>query len=109
MQATFWQKGNALDYQNNGDAVIAAGSVVSLNTRIGVASAPIAPDQVGVVHVEGVFILPKQDGVIALGAPVFWYAAGRQITTTAGSNIPAGYAVKAATAGDEVVYVKLLG
>ncbi|MCL2563598.1 MAG: DUF2190 family protein [Oscillospiraceae bacterium] len=109
MKATFWQAGNALDYQNTGNTVIEAGSVVDLNTRIGVAGTNIQPEQVGSVHVEGVFVMPKAAGAIALGAAVFYNSTAGNITTTGGGNTPAGYAVQAAAADGVTVYVKLLG
>ena len=59
--ATYVQRGEALDYTNSTEAVIPAGSVISLTTRIGVAGTNIDPGAVGSIHVVGVFSMDKTD------------------------------------------------
>lgn len=105
MNAKYWQKGETLDY--TATTAVRNGDVVSLNTRIGVAGNDIAKGETGVVHVEGVFELPKAAGAVTLGAAVYWDADVKNITTT--EKIPAGYAVASAADGDATVLVKLLG
>ena len=65
MSAKYWQKGEAIDY--TAAAKIAAGDVVNLATRIGVAAADIAAGETGAVYVTGVFEMPKATGAVTLG------------------------------------------
>lgn len=108
MKATYWQKGDTLDYKNNTEATIEANTVINLVTRVGIAGTSIPAGEVGTVHVSGVFEMDKvaAEG-IALGTLV--YFTGTAITATATDNTPAGYAITAAAAADATVYVKLLG
>ena len=95
MSAKYWQKGEAIDY--TAAAKIAAGDVVNLATRIGVAAADIAAGETGAV---------------TLGQALYWVVADENISTAAGTepaNIPAGWAVAAAESADTTVLVKLLG
>lgn len=107
-KAIYWQRGESLDYVNATDATIAANTIVSLGTRIGVVGTDILPGEKGSLHVTGVYEIPKSGaGAITMGAAVYFDGTG--ITTTASSNTPAGYAAQAAASGDSVVLVKLLG
>ncbi|MCD7862861.1 MAG: DUF2190 family protein [Lachnospiraceae bacterium] len=106
--AAYWQRGESLDYVNETDDVIEAGTVIDLSTRIGVAGCDIEAGATGSLHVIGVFEIAKTTATeeIAMGADVYFDGTG--ITATSGST-PAGYAAVASTADDETVYVKLLG
>ena len=92
MNAKFWQKGEVLDYKAS--AAVSNGEVVSLGTRIGVAT-----------------------GAVTMGAALYYDATAKKITTVASTgessskvdNIPAGYAAAAAANADTTVLVKLLG
>ena len=95
-KATYYQPGNTLDYVNSTSEVIPANTIVSLTTRV------------GVVHVTGVYKMPKVTGALTMGTAVFLNTDGK-ITATASSNIPAGYVAGDAGANDDVVLVKLLG
>ena len=91
MIANYQQPGAAIDYANGTSSTIAAGQVVSLTTRIGVAGTDIPAGQVGTA--------------ITIGAAVYYDATGDNITTTASSNIPAGWAIAAAAENDTTVQV----
>lgn len=107
-KAIYWQRGESLDFPNATEATIAANTIVSLGTRVGVVGTDIHPGEKGSLHVTGVFEMPKTaTTAITMGAAVYFDGTG--ITTTAASNVPAGYATQAAAAGDKVVLVKLLG
>ena len=107
-KAAYWQRGEALDYKNSTNAVIEANTIISLGTRIGIIGTDIAPNEVGSLHVEGIYQIPKEDATaIALGAAVYFDGTG--ITATADGNTPAGYAVADAADADTVILVKLLG
>lgn len=107
MTAKYWQKGEVLDYKAS--AAVKNGEVVSLGTRIGVAGEDIAAGETGHLHVVGVFEMEKAAGAVTMGASLYYDTTEKNITTTASSNIPAGYAAAPAESGDATVLVKLLG
>ncbi len=106
MIANYQQPGSAIDYPNGTSSAIAAGQVVSLTTRIGVAGTDIPASAVGSLYVKGVFTMPKAASTaITIGAAVYYDATGDNITTTAASHIPAGWAIAAAAENDATVQV----
>lgn len=106
-KATFWQRGETLDYRNNTDAVIEENTIIDLNTRVGITGTYINPGEMGSLHVCGIYEMPKKDETaIALGAAVYFDGTG--ITATEGST-PAGYAAAEAKDVDTTILVKLLG
>lgn len=108
MKATYWQRGETLDYTPT--AAVKNGAVVDLGTRVGVAGSDIAAGEQGQVHVVGVFEMDKADGVaVTMGAAVYYDADADVITATADGNTPAGYAAADAAAADPTALVKLLG
>ena len=75
MKATYYQRGETLDYFPTEN--VENGAVVSLGTRIGVAAAPISAGEQGAVHVVGVFAMAKANTEeIKQGAAVY-YEIGR--------------------------------
>lgn len=103
--AKYIQKGNTIDY--TATAAIAAGDVVSLGSRIGVAAGDIPAGAVGALSVEGVFEIDKTASLaIAVGDAVYFNAASKTVTKT-NTDVPAGWAVAAAAAADTVVRVKI--
>ena len=107
--ATYVQRGEALDYTNSTEAVIPAGSVISLTTRIGVAGTNIAPGAVGSVHVVGVFSMDKTDSEeVAMGDALYCDTATGKITKTGTSDTPpAGYAAAPSAAAETTVLVNI--
>jgi predicted RecA/RadA family phage recombinase len=108
MKATYWQRGETLEYVNNTASVIEANTIITLVSRIGVAGTDIAVGATGTVHVAGVFEVDKAASeAIPMGTLVYFN--GSAITATATSNTPAGYAANEAVAADAKILVKLLG
>lgn len=108
MKATYWQRGETLDFTPAEQ--ISNGAVVPMGSRIGVACGDIPAGEPGQIHVVGVFVMDKAGAeAIPLGASVYYDAAGDVITAAAEGHIPAGYAAAEAAAADSVVLVKLLG
>lgn len=108
MKAEYMQRGEALDYKNTTDAVIPAGSVIPLKTRVGVAGGDIAPGATGSLHVMGVFTMDKaSDKEVAMGDALYFDEASGNLTTDAEGNIPAGYAVADAASADATVQVSI--
>lgn len=108
MKATYWQKGEVLDFTPTED--VKNGQVVPIVSRVGIAGSDIAAGEQGHLHVVGVFELDKADGeTIPMGTAVYYDAAADAITATQGSNTPAGYAAADAAQASATVLVKLLG
>lgn len=106
-KAVYVQRGESLDYLNTTDETIEAGTVIELETLVGVAGTDIPAGQLGSVHVTGVFQIPKTDAAeIPMGTEVYYDGTG--ITTASGTTL-AGYAAADAAAADAVVSVKLRG
>lgn len=107
--ATYVQRGEALDYTNSTEAVIPAGSVISLTTRIGVAGTNIDPGAVGSIHVVGVFSMDKTDSEeVAMGDALYFDTATGKITKTGTSATPpAGYAAAPSAAAETTVLVNI--
>ncbi|MBO1870082.1 DUF2190 family protein [Lachnoanaerobaculum sp. Marseille-Q4761] len=104
--ATYFQRGEALDYTNTGSNKIAVGTVVKIGTRIGITGDDINPKATGVLHVSGVYDFKKTGtNEIKMGTTV--YFDGNGITEAAGSNAVAGYAAEDATASATTIKVKI--
>lgn len=110
-KAAYWQRGETLDYKNNGATAIEANTITPLGNRLGVIGAPIAAGETGALIVSGVFEMPKVEATeITAGADLYWDATNGCVTPTKGTlTVVAGYAAQAAAAADAVVLVKLLG
>lgn len=115
-KATYWQRGETLDYKNSTGAKIEANTVISFGEHIGIAGTDIIPGEVGTLHVTGVFEMPKTAATaIEMGTAVYFDGTG--ITTAANDGATtnpaayplAGYAAQAAAAGDTDIFVKLTG
>lgn len=107
-KATYWQRGETLDYINETNLVIEENTVINLFGRIGVAGTSINPGAQGSVHVTGVYEIAKTGtDAIAQGADVYWD--GNGITGSAKDNQVVGYAAQAAGASDTTILVKLMG
>ena len=59
MKASYWQRGETLDYVNSTSDVIEAGTVLDLTSRIGIIEDNINPGEQGCVNVTGVFQMEK--------------------------------------------------
>ncbi|RYF54922.1 MAG: DUF2190 family protein [Comamonadaceae bacterium] len=102
----FVQIGDVLDYTPGG--AVASGAVVVIGARIGIAVTAIAAGETGALRVKGVVELAKLGtDTPAQGALLYWDAGNSRLTTTAGSNVLAGYAAKAAGNGTTTVWLHL--
>jgi len=105
-KAIFYQKPGMIDYKNATEAAIEANTIIVLGSRIGVAGCSIAVGEIGTLHVEGIFKMPKTGGAINAGAEVYFDGSG--ITGTSGEGTTkAGFAAAAAAANDTEVLVAL--
>jgi predicted RecA/RadA family phage recombinase len=129
--ATYLQRGEALDYRNTTETTIPHGTIVTIGPRIGVTGCDIPPGQLGTIHVCGVFRIKKTDAAaIGIGQTVYYDGtgitgqvstasnsasvqsdggAGQESGTTEDTAIEVGYAAADAAASDETVLVKISG
>ncbi|MCI8857358.1 MAG: DUF2190 family protein [Clostridiaceae bacterium] len=108
MKATYWQRGETLDYTPEEN--VEAGTVLNIGGRLSIAAANIPAGQLGHVHMVGVFRMDKAEGeAIEMGAAVYYSEASDAVTAAADGNIPAGYAAASAAAEDASILVKLPG
>lgn len=104
-KASYWQRGESIDYTNTGTSTIEANTVVALTGRVGIAGTDIEPNTVGDLHISGVFEFDKTGtNALTIGQTVYYDGAG--ITDTEGDT-PAGFVVAAAEAADTKVLVKI--
>lgn len=114
--AEYWQRGEALDYVNSTEAVIPANTIVTIGSRIGVTGGPIAPGETGVLHVGGVWDMPKTgSSAITIGTTVYFDGTGITDEANDGADsdpesyIEVGYAAANAAAAATTILVKLRG
>lgn len=106
MKATYINRGETIDYINDTETIIEAGTILDLKTRIGIAGTTIFPKEMGCVHIVGVFCIAKDNSSVDIGDVL--YFDGTQLTA-AETGTPAGWAVEAVKAEKKEVYIKLLG
>jgi predicted RecA/RadA family phage recombinase len=107
MAKNYIQEGDVLDYTAGG-AAVAAGAVVLMGKRLGVILRDIAALATGSASVNGVWQIAKlSTDVVAQGDLLYWDAANGRLTTTAGTNVLAGYAASAAGASTTTVNIKI--
>lgn len=107
-KATYWQRGESLDFTNDTTDAIEANTIMPLGTRLGVIGTPMQPGEKGTIAVTGIFEMPKDSAAIGAGVTVYYDTATSKITAES-KPVVAGYAAQAAAAGDDTVLVKLLG
>lgn len=114
MKASYWQKGESLDYINPTKKRIEAGTVLILGKRIGIAGTDIEVGALGSVHVSGVYEFDKKDKEeLAVGSEVYWTedgitsAASSGEGTSASSNVMAGFVAVKSSSDSQKVLVKI--
>lgn len=105
-KASFWQRGETIDYTNETTETIEANTIITFGSRIGVAGTDILPGETGSLHVTGVFEFPKSETEIVIGGDVY-YSESNGITASSADGIKAGFAVAGAAAGSSTVLVKI--
>lgn len=108
MGATFRHDGRRIPYTPEAD--VAAGDVVVLGGLVGIATCPIAADELGSLAIEGVFEIAKHDDedVIAdVGEHAYWDSSDEVVTDLASGNTPIGHFTRRAEATDATAHVRL--
>lgn len=110
-KATYWQRGETIDFRNETNAAIEENTVVVIGKRIGITGMRIEPGEMGYLHVTGVFEFVKKSGeAIGVGSELFFDQAEGHITTTeAAGTVAAGFAAAAAAAEASGTLVKING
>lgn len=107
MKATYWNRGESIDYVNPTSNVIEAGDIVVIDKKIGVAGTSINPNELGSLHVMGVWEVNKKTSeAIDIGKPVY-YSTTDGITATEGTNPSAGWCIRSAKAADKTILIKI--
>ena len=104
------QSGETVDYTPG--AAVSSGDVVVQGELVGVANLDIAANELGALHVEGVFDFPKATGggtAITAGAKVYWDVGDTEAKEDdeTGANELIGKTVLAAADADATVRVRL--
>ena len=107
MKAIYKQKGESLDYTNNGTSPIEAGELVVIERHVGVAGCPIKTGETGSLHVAGVFEVPCKALTSPLKVGQNVYFEPKDGVTTNTTDTPLGYVVKAAENGATSVLVRI--
>lgn len=106
----------AKNFIQNGDMLtltlgvaIASGQATLVGKIFGVAQGTYAADEAGEYATNGVYsITARAADTASIGAPLYWDATAKQLTTTAASNTRVGVVVNAAKlAGAEVATIKI--
>ena len=97
-QATYVQKGHVINHLAG--AEYAAGDVVVIGSRVGVAQVAIASGAVGAVQLGGVFEMPSvSSAAFAVGDKLYWDDSAQKLTEVVGAVV-AGLCIELkATAG----------
>ena len=106
--ATKHSVGNRINYTPAAD--VDSGAVVVQEDLLGIATADITADVLGVLDVEGVFDVAKDTGsgtALAAGVIVYWDETNEYCTETSSGNTYMGKTILAAGADDATARVKL--
>ena len=124
--ATYWQRGDAIDYLNSSGSKIDADTIILAGSLLGIAGADIPNGATGAVIISGIYELPKEyaasDKALTLGQKVQWddsnhyiKAAVEQVIGTGGdagkvtteASPVHGIVVAAAASADTTCLVKI--
>jgi len=107
-KGTYIQKGEIIDYVNNGASNIAYNDVVPMISRIGVAAENIPVGGIGGVRTEGIYELPAvNDAAFSVGDQLYWDATNGKLTKESSDTVPAGWCVEAKETTGVVAKVKI--
>ena len=110
MAIQFIQSADCLDYRPT-SAAVPAGSPVVIGELLGFTKYDIAQNELGTIHLSGVFTnVPKTTGTaLTAGQVVFWQTSTSKIVAAAATGAFAcGYATKAAASADDACEILLV-
>ena len=107
-KATYIQRADSIDHTPEAD--VAAGDVVTIGKHCFIAKLDIPAGTLGALATTGVFdVAKKGDEAITAGADLYWDAAAKGATATAGENAPLGVAIEDAETDGATVRVLKAG
>lgn len=93
LKAAYLQRGEVIDYKNETEKTIEAGTLISANYLAGVAAADIPAGETGALHIEGIFAIPKDAALsLELGDSVC-LSAEKKLQKHADGDCPVGVVV----------------
>ncbi len=110
MAVQFVQSADCLDYKPT-SAAVTAGSPVVIGEMLGFTKYDIPKDELGTIHLSGVFAnVPKTTGTaLTAGQVVFWQTSSSKIVAAAATGAFAcGYAVEAAASAADTCTILLV-
>lgn len=105
-QAKYVQRGETIDFINSTSADIAAGEVMALDARIGVAATAIPVGTKGALNVMGVYDFPALTTEALTSGQVVYYKDGK-IQSDSTDAIRAGWAIEPKAQASSVARVKI--
>ncbi len=110
MANNYIQEGKTLTYSNATGSAIAAGDLVIVGQRVGVALVDIADGASGAVAVEGVYEVAKEASLsVSQGDLLYCDATSGELDKTETDHTLAGYAFADSASSETTVKVKLNG
>lgn len=110
MADNYIKAGASLSYTNGTGSAIAAGDLVKVGVRVGVALVDIAASASGEVAMDGVYEVDKEASLaVTQGDLLYLDATSGELDKTATSQTLAGYAVESEATSTTTVKVKLNG
>lgn len=108
MAKNYIQEGKTVTWTNGTGSAVAAGDLVVIGVRVGVAKVDIAAGASGAVAMEGVFEVPKEAALaVSQGDLLYCDVTSGELDKTATAQTLAGYAAEDAAGAASVVRVKL--
>ena len=107
LKASYWQRGETLDFLNETGARIEAGTIVTCGSVIGIAGTDINPSEVGSLHVQGVYRIAKADDSDEIAMGTVLYLSDTGVTSQSSDATMAGYAAEKSVSGEKFVAVKI--
>ena len=108
MSVNLIQAGNIIEYTNGTGSNIAAGDLVKIGVRVGVALVDIDNGDAGSVAMSGVYEVDKEASLaVAQGDLLYLDATSGELDKTATSQTLAGFAFAASAGSATVVQVSL--
>jgi len=108
-KATYYQRGETLDYKNAGTTTIEAGTIIVIGSRVGIVGEDIPAGEVGTVHVEGCYWINLAAAAVAAvdQGTLIYLDEDLAATDTSTDNTLAGYLAAPIAIGDTKALVKL--
>lgn len=102
--------GRVWDYTNTTGSVITSGSVVVMDSQVGISVGDIAIGDIGAVNMEGCYQVASVGFAKAIGGTVYWDKVALNATGTASANtVLLGFLYKTSLVGDTTAQVVIDG